>query len=410
MTRGISVVLVMFMLLFCCAASASTLTMPDALVEIRAEAFYRNTSIESVVLDSKVQTIGARAFAYSSLKSITIPASVRTIADDAFLGCSGLVIYGKTGSAAETFAKKKGFTFRGSAYMPTGMEFWYMKYVGSDEEDYDDDEDEELDPWAGYEDTKIGGTLTYGVDARDAWFTEYGEYVDMYIVLIPETDESYEYWEDHECAVISSNEDVARIEDYGDGSFMVSVIALGTTKITATTDTGLTASFTLKVVQDDEASGRIDLMDYLGFKPETMANALGMTKSGGKYIDGTASAEVRSGTITCWDAIKDVMAAEYQYADGSVINHVRIEWPDDGIYSVDGVYPYVQFSDNAYYDIDYQIAGKHEEEGWTYICRDGRTGPGGNYMVKDDLLFYWYSSSGNGGRTIDFVEAMLIKN
>ena len=69
-------------------AAAGTLTLPGSLKTIEAEAFRMDTSISRVILPNKVETIGAYAFARSSLTWIHLPASLKQIAATAFSGCS----------------------------------------------------------------------------------------------------------------------------------------------------------------------------------------------------------------------------------------------------------------------------------------------------------------------------------
>lgn len=59
-----------------------------------------------------VTSIGSNTFiSCTSLKSITIPASVKTIGLSAFYLCDNIVIYGKSGSAAQTYAKENDLKF-----------------------------------------------------------------------------------------------------------------------------------------------------------------------------------------------------------------------------------------------------------------------------------------------------------
>ena len=71
------------------------------------------TSLKTADLGSSLTGIPAAAFANcSALESVTIPESVKTIADNAFEGVdSALVIYGSAGSAAEQYASQNGFDF-----------------------------------------------------------------------------------------------------------------------------------------------------------------------------------------------------------------------------------------------------------------------------------------------------------
>ena len=65
-----------------------------------------------MVLPGSCKTIGGRAFSgCSHLRYAVIPASVTSIAADAFSGCPLKTIYGKTGSAAETYAASHNIQF-----------------------------------------------------------------------------------------------------------------------------------------------------------------------------------------------------------------------------------------------------------------------------------------------------------
>lgn len=86
--------------------------LPAELTTISEEAFM-NTSFYYVIVPEMTTTIGSKAFANcSNLKYIYIPERTNQIADDAFLNVTGLTIYGKTGSYAETYAGRKGYAFQ----------------------------------------------------------------------------------------------------------------------------------------------------------------------------------------------------------------------------------------------------------------------------------------------------------
>lgn len=60
-------------------------------VDIGSNVFYQATALETVQIPEGVQTLGYRAFADSSLVSISLPGSLRTLGGQAFSGASNLV-------------------------------------------------------------------------------------------------------------------------------------------------------------------------------------------------------------------------------------------------------------------------------------------------------------------------------
>jgi len=94
------------------SASADTnsrLVLPADLSIIEAEAFEGVSGIGEVVLPEGITTIGAAAFANSSITTINLPASLTSIADDAFDGCSALTVTADVGTYAYTWAEAHGF-------------------------------------------------------------------------------------------------------------------------------------------------------------------------------------------------------------------------------------------------------------------------------------------------------------
>ena len=104
-------------------------TLPDSVTSIGSNAFY-GTNLKTVTLGSSLQSIGENAFAMSCFKTISIPESVTTIGTGAigkyydeikyqnnkmvgtYVGSPGITtIYGKAGSAAQTFASGAGLNF-----------------------------------------------------------------------------------------------------------------------------------------------------------------------------------------------------------------------------------------------------------------------------------------------------------
>ena len=116
--------------------SNATFTIPKSVTSIALAAFYGCTELTDIILPDSVTSIGLYAFAESkklksvtigngitsisayalsncsSLTSVTIPNSVKSVGERAFFGCSpDLIIYGYSGSYAETFANENGITF-----------------------------------------------------------------------------------------------------------------------------------------------------------------------------------------------------------------------------------------------------------------------------------------------------------
>ena len=85
--------------------SGAKLQLPSGTVEIEDEAF-RGIAADNIVIPAGAKSIGAYAFADSKVSYITvhIPDSVTSINPYAFSGCENVMIFGKHGSAAETYA------------------------------------------------------------------------------------------------------------------------------------------------------------------------------------------------------------------------------------------------------------------------------------------------------------------
>lgn len=101
--------------------SLTDVTIGNNVTSIGDSAFYNCSSLVSITIPDSVTEIGDKAFSIcSSLESVTIPKSVTSIKNSAFNNHSdALTIYGYTGSAAETFATKKGITFVNIGDVPT---------------------------------------------------------------------------------------------------------------------------------------------------------------------------------------------------------------------------------------------------------------------------------------------------
>lgn len=89
----------------------NTMTLPDSLTGIEAEAF-ENTNAEAVILPDGCTTIGSRAFAGAADLVVFMPDSVTDIADDAFSGCAKLCLICESDNAAAAYAEANGISYR----------------------------------------------------------------------------------------------------------------------------------------------------------------------------------------------------------------------------------------------------------------------------------------------------------
>ncbi len=91
--------------------------IPASVKSIGEDAFFGDYQLSTVTLHDGLSSVGAKAFLDSNLESVTIPASVTSIGEKAFGYDSNeeksenFTIYGYRGTAAETYADENGFAF-----------------------------------------------------------------------------------------------------------------------------------------------------------------------------------------------------------------------------------------------------------------------------------------------------------
>ena len=95
---------ILLLSLLCSAtAVAGTLDLPEDLTAIADQAFMGDKNLDTVVLPDTLKTIGSKAFADGSIRSITFPASVTSIADDAFDHCAIVYAHAPEGAYANAW-------------------------------------------------------------------------------------------------------------------------------------------------------------------------------------------------------------------------------------------------------------------------------------------------------------------
>jgi hypothetical protein len=93
------------------STSLKNIILPPNLTTIGDYTFNRS-GLTTIKIPGKVTQIGNGAFAYcDNLKKVEIPSSVKSIGADAFIGSTNIIIYGKKGSYAETYAKQNSIKF-----------------------------------------------------------------------------------------------------------------------------------------------------------------------------------------------------------------------------------------------------------------------------------------------------------
>lgn len=92
--------------LFIGTAAADSLVWPEKTAIVAAETFLNDSSLDEVILPPGVTVIGSRAFAFSSLRHITLPGNA-DISADAFEGCGPLTVDVPSGSPNAAFAAER---------------------------------------------------------------------------------------------------------------------------------------------------------------------------------------------------------------------------------------------------------------------------------------------------------------
>ena len=106
MRRMITAV-ILLLTMICRAALADILVLPEGLTIIGEETFMGDTSLEEVIVPSRVTKIGSRAFARSSATNIYLPEDINEIGTEAFP--SSAKLYADAGSETDATLKNSGY-------------------------------------------------------------------------------------------------------------------------------------------------------------------------------------------------------------------------------------------------------------------------------------------------------------
>ena len=98
--------------------TAKSVVIPNSVKKIANMAFYNCTSLKDVTIPASVRSIGEHAFGFES-RMIFSPFSSHLM----FGKISGFTIYGASGSEAENYAKENGFAFRLSSNAGDQLDF-----------------------------------------------------------------------------------------------------------------------------------------------------------------------------------------------------------------------------------------------------------------------------------------------
>ncbi len=104
-----TVIVLVVGLLVLYAAQAAELRLPADLKRIEERAFYGDTSLNAVIVPDGTEVIGSEAFANSGVKTVTLPGSLYSIADNAFAGCDSLTVNAQEGTYAYAWAVKNKY-------------------------------------------------------------------------------------------------------------------------------------------------------------------------------------------------------------------------------------------------------------------------------------------------------------
>ena len=112
------------LILLIASACADTVTIPSGLTEIPEGMFDGSSGLDRVVIGSNITSIGSRAFAGSSVATVSIADSVTYIADDAFDDLQNDVIVYTASTYVSNYCEDHGIICN-----PSDMEAAFAKYT-----------------------------------------------------------------------------------------------------------------------------------------------------------------------------------------------------------------------------------------------------------------------------------------
>ena len=112
-----------------CGKSVQTIAIPDNVKQIGRFAFLKNTQLTSISFgaDSQLETLDASAFSgCTALTELTLPASVKSIGNQCFNGCSKLKTYHLKSTTPPAVTGSAAILSSATIYIPVGSKNDYL--------------------------------------------------------------------------------------------------------------------------------------------------------------------------------------------------------------------------------------------------------------------------------------------
>lgn len=294
-----------------CSSLNSITSLPSELKNLGNFAFAGCSSIENIIIPNKTSEIGEKAFQNcTGIKEIFVGNSVSNIKDAAFYGCASLkkiVFGGDYVNLAKCFDNDNAPVI-----------YYNSKYRTN---------------WAKYTETKRSYSAPTSISFTAKSSMTAGTKQTIKITVKPNLSSIGSIY-----SLSSSNESVATITNDG----VITALSGGTTKITATTITGLTKSFTLKVnpkkITSVTATSKTTSSIDLKWTADTSANGYmvyrstsassGFKKVGTTYTNSYTDKGLKKGTTYYYKIYSYIKTSSgYLYSPASSVKSAKATSP-----------------------------------------------------------------------------------